>query len=202
MGRTKRRTPELREQLLDGAIGLVTAGGPRALTTRAVATRAGTSMPALHELFGGKPGLVRAIFTRGFERLATTFDRVPRSGEPVSDLTELAWAFRAFARDEPHLFAVMFSRPFGEFEPGPDDLVAARSIHRHVVERTAALLGSDASPGDCKDAAIALFALVQGLANLELSGLLGSGEASIERRWRLAVRTAIQGLLADAREEP
>ncbi len=60
MARAKQRTPELRDHLLDVAIATLADEGIAGFTTRRVAERAGTSVPAVYELFDDKAGLVWA----------------------------------------------------------------------------------------------------------------------------------------------
>ncbi len=69
MPRAKQRTPELRDRLLEVAVATLNDEGVARLTTRRVAEQAGTSVPAVYELFDDKAGLVRAIFFEGFRML-------------------------------------------------------------------------------------------------------------------------------------
>ena len=69
MPRAKQRTPELRDHLLEVAIATLSEEGIARFTTRRVAERAGTSVPAVYELFDDKAGLVRAMFFEGFRLL-------------------------------------------------------------------------------------------------------------------------------------
>ena len=105
-------------------------------------------------------------------------------------------AFRRFALAHPALYEVMFSRPFAEFDLGPDDLDAVSTVHRCVMDRIGALGGPSWSPARRKDAALALSAVMQGLAGMELAGILGSGTPSRERRWRVTVLSTVRGLTA------
>ena len=57
MPRAKQRTPELRDRLLEVAIATLSEEGIARFTTRRVAERAGTSVPAVYELFDDKAGL-------------------------------------------------------------------------------------------------------------------------------------------------
>ncbi len=126
MPRAKQRTPELRERVLSAAIELLASDGPAALTARAVARAAGTSTPAVYELFGDKGGLVRAVFFAGFGRLHERLEALPASDDPRADALATARAYRAFVVANPALAEVMLSRPFTDFAPGPDDLSAQR----------------------------------------------------------------------------
>jgi AcrR family transcriptional regulator len=194
MGRPRVRNEELRERLLDGALRLVADGGPTALTTRAVAASAGSSLAAVDELFGGKAGLVRAMFVEGFDRLAAAMAALPEPADPEAGVVEMADAFRAFALEHRQLFDVMFSRPYAEFGPVPDELAGYRATGRVIRARIDALLGTTAPAAVRKDAALALTAALHGLARMELAGILGSGPTSIARRWHITVLATARGL--------
>ncbi|TDC87769.1 WHG domain-containing protein [Actinomadura sp. 7K507] len=172
------------------------------MTTRAVASGAGSSQAAVNELFGGKAGLARALFAEGFARLAAELRALESTGDPEADVLELAMAVRSFARRSPHLYEVMFSRPFAEFRPGPQDARAAEEIYGLVLGRVTVLLGPDRAEGTAKDAAIGLFATVQGLVAHEASGLLGSGPESADRRFRFVLTAALRGLAAASTTAP
>ena len=66
---TGRRAASLRRrrQVLDTAEQLFLADGYAATTVAAVARRAGVSVETVYKTFGGKPGLVRALFEAGLE---------------------------------------------------------------------------------------------------------------------------------------
>src|SRR4029077_12625407 len=159
MPRAKQRTPELRDLLLEVAIATLSEEGIARFTTRRVAERAGTSVPAVYELFDDKAGLVRAMFCRAYPRLAQ----------------------------------VMFSRPFADFEPGPEELAAGASVRGQFVGRIQRCIDAGLLWGDPNDMAHVLLALAQGLAVQEAGRWLGSGP-SIERRWKLAVTSVLSAL--------
>jgi len=62
MPRAKQRTPELRDRVLDVAITTLGDEGIARFTTRRVAERAGTSVPAVYELFDDKEACFLAAF--------------------------------------------------------------------------------------------------------------------------------------------
>lgn len=184
--------------MCSAAMQLLDRGGVSAVTTRAVAAGSASSMAAVNELFGGKAGLVQAMYAEGFRHLAEELAQVEDAADPAKGVLELALAFRSFASRKRHVYEVMFSRPFAEFSPDPDDRRAAAAIYRIVLERVTTLLGTSRAKGSGKDAAICLFAVVQGLVSLEFAGLLGSSSESIERRWRTAVTATMNGVAARA----
>ena len=61
MPRSKIHDEALRVRLLDAAGALLAAEGPDALSVRRIATEVDTSTTAVYSLFGGKPGLLRAL---------------------------------------------------------------------------------------------------------------------------------------------
>ncbi len=107
---------------------------------------------------------------------------------------DVALAIRDFARRHSQLFEVMFSRPFVEFDPGPEDLAAAEATYRIVVNRIGLFLGNMVSSAERKDAAIAMTAVFEGLARTELAGRLGSSASALERRWNTTVLSMMYGL--------
>jgi AcrR family transcriptional regulator len=196
MPRTKLRTPALRERVLAEAVGLLAEDGAGALTARSLAARADTSAPALYELFGDKSGVVRELYFEGFRQLSAALGALHESEDPVADLWALAAAYRRFVRGNRALAEVMFSRPFTDFSPGPDELEATGSVRILVVNRVRRCIEAGRLRGDETDVAHVFVALVQGMAFAEAAGRLGTSTESVERRWRLAVGTLLNGLSA------
>lgn len=190
----KQRTAELRDQLLSAAIDVLVAHGTEGFTTRNIARGANTSTPAVYELFGDKGGLLREVFFSGFRLLQETFAAVEPVDDPIDGLIRLVYAYRTFAQDHRMLTEVMFSRPFVEFEPGPEDLAATASVQAFVVDAVQRCIDAGRMAGDAKDIAHIFVALAQGLAAAENSHRMGEAIANIDRRWGLAMRALVNGL--------
>ncbi len=198
MPRAKQRTPELREHVVRVAVATLAAEGVAGFTTRKVARGADTSTPAVYELFGDKAGLVREVFFEGFRLLGDRLDRLGETGDPRADLAAVARVYRAFVRDNPVLADVMFSRPFADFDPGPDELGAGAAVRGHVMARVRRCIEAGLISGEKgteTDVAHVLVALAQGLAAQETAGWLGTSQSSIDRRWELAIATLLDGLI-------
>jgi AcrR family transcriptional regulator len=193
MPRTKQRTPELRERVLATAVDLLAEEGAAGLTARSLAARAETSAPALYELFGDKSGVVRELYFEGFRQLFAELTALGESVDPIADLWALSAAYRRFIRGNRTLTEVMFSRPFTDFSPGPDELAAMSSVRVLIVGRVRRCIDAGRLRGDETDVAHVLVALLQGMAFAEVAGRLGTSTESIERRWRLAIGTALNG---------
>jgi len=192
MPRPKQRTPELRDHVLKVAVSTLNEDGLSGFTTRRVAERAGTSVPAVYELFDDKSGLVRAVFFEGFRMLGRRLLAVPETDDAVADVQRLIPVFRRFCLDYPALARVMFSRPFQDFDPGPEEL-ASPSMREVFVGRIKRCTDAGLLTGDPLDIAHVLLALAQGLAVQEGGRWLGKSKASVNRRWEVAVTGLLRG---------
>lgn len=194
MARPKLHDDVLRIRLLDTAGALLTTEGPNALSLRRLAAEAGTSTSAVYALFGGKPGILRALFVEAFTRFAAHLDAVTPSDDPLADLVALGHAYRASALANPHLYAVMFGSPVPGFEPTPEDYAHAEVTFATVLDAVrraaAAKLLVDAEPDVI---ATALWANVHGLVSLELRGALKPGAVPVGELFGTALRTNLDG---------
>jgi AcrR family transcriptional regulator len=191
--RAKQRTPALRDRVLDVAVAALTEHGIAAFTTRRVAELAGTSVPAVYELFEDKAGLVRQVFFEGFRLLGHDLALVATTDDPIADVERLAPVFRTFCLQRPALAQVMFTRPFADFNPGPEELAAGASVRELFIGRIQRCVDAGLLVGDATDIAHVLLALMQGLAVQEGGRWLGNSPASVNRRWTLGVRTMLGG---------
>lgn len=194
MPRAKQRTPELRDRVLRIAVAMLAREGVAGFTTRKVAEEAATSTPAVYELFGDKAGLVRETFSEGFRLLRQRFDALEPTGDPRADLVHVLEIFRRFVAENRVLAEIMFSRPFADFDPGPAQLEAGGAVRTFIVGQVHRCIAAGVLAGDETDVAHVLVSLTQGLAATEAAGWLGRTPASVERRWRLAIRAVLDGL--------
>ncbi len=194
MPRPKLHDDALRIRLLDTAGELLTSEGPDALSLRRLAAAAGTSTSAVYALFGGKPGLLRALFVEAFTRFGAHQDTVAPSDDPLADLLALGRAYRASARADPHFYAVMFGSPVPGFEPTPQDRVHAATTFTPVLDAVrraiAAGLLRDEDPGLI---ATALWANVHGLVSLELRCAIPPQARAPAEVFEAAIRANLNG---------
>jgi AcrR family transcriptional regulator len=199
MARPKERTPELRERVLQVAVAMLEDGGVVGFTARSVASGAETSTPAVYELFGDKGGLIREVFFEGFGMLRRSLGELDPTDDARADLVRVIEVVRSFVRHHPVLAEVMFSRPFADFDPGPDEADAGRAVREFIIGRVRRCVDDGVIAGNETDVAHVLLALTQGLAGQENAGWLGTSKASVDRRWALAVRATLDGLAPPGR---
>ncbi len=194
MPRPKLHDDALGIRLLDTAGELLTSEGPDALSLRRLAAAAGTSTSAVYALFGGKPGILRALFIEAFSRFAAHLDTVTPSDDPLADLLALARAYRASALADPHLYAVMFGSPVPGFEPAPQDWAHAEATFIPLLDTVrraiAAGLLRDVDP---LSIATALWANAHGLVSLELRCAMPARALPPGELFEAAIRANLDG---------
>ncbi|MFE1805643.1 TetR/AcrR family transcriptional regulator [Streptomyces sp. NPDC059533] len=161
----------VRTTILDHAIDLLVTEGPAALTMRRIASGIGASTKVLYTMFGGKEGLVDALYREGFARLRRAQQRVPRAEDPLTRLDDLATAYRAHALAEPAYYRVMFEQAVPGYRPGVEALGVAESAFDASVAAVQACIDSGAfGPGDAHEISKLLWAAAHGAVSLEIAG--------------------------------
>ena len=146
--------------------------------------------------------MVRELYFEGFRRLLADLSSLAETDDPMSDLWALATGYRRFMRANRALTDVMFSRPFTDFSPGPDELAATSSVRVLIVARVRRCIDAGRLRGDETDVAHVFVAMIQGMGFAEAAGRLGTSTESVERRWRLAIGTLFNGFGARAGGRP
>jgi len=111
------RNADVRERLVDAALRVLNEGGPGELTVRRIAEAAGSSTMGVYSRFGGRTGVLDALYRRGFDLLEATLAAVPEADDPRRRIVDIAIAYREFALANPLLYALMFERPLPDFDP-------------------------------------------------------------------------------------
>lgn len=202
MPRAKQRTPEMRERVLHAAMDMLASEGVAEFTTRRLAQHAGTSTPAVYELFGDKAGLVREVFFESFRLLRQYLDEVRPSQDPRGELISVIESLRMFAREHSVLADLMFSRPFADFDPGPAERRAGDEVRLFIVAAVRRCVRAGVLEGEEVDIAHVIVAMAQGLAGQETAGWLGTSQESRDRRWNLAISALLDGLRPASGGEP
>ena len=166
-------------EMVGAAREILEAEGPEALTMRRVAARLGIREPSLYKHCRGRDELLAAVVARGMRELAEGRRAEVAAAADVSDAVgRLAAHQRAFAARHPHLYRLMFDRPFARelTSEGADT-----EAWQPVVE----LLGS-------AERVWVAFAFTHGMLELERTGRIQPGPA-LEAVWREGL-AAIEGL--------
>ncbi|MGF1598371.1 MAG: TetR/AcrR family transcriptional regulator [Acidimicrobiales bacterium] len=190
-------TPDQRAVILDAAVGILGAQGARALTVRNVAAAAGCSTTGVYTWFGGKHGLIDAIYTDGFTRFKEELNRVRRrSGWRAADeLRARGHRYRTWALANPTHYLLMFGGSVPDFEPSPQAHRASMAAFDDLIAQVAAVVADGEAAGEPALLAYHLWATIHGHVMLELTGrnlVVGDGT----RLYRDGVDRALASLAA------
>jgi AcrR family transcriptional regulator len=181
--------------LLGAARAIFVAEGAKALTVRRIADDAGCTTMAVYTRYGGKDGLLAALFDEGFHRLRDAQIAVDARLPPERYLVALCEAYRATAAQYPAHYALMLGGHSGEFTPTPESAARARDAFDFLVLAVLRWLASLSDPSSditrATRVALQLFALSHGWASLSALGY-----ASPTDRSRADFHDAVRALLA------
>ena len=194
MGRPKEHDERTALALLDAAERAIQAGGVDAVSVRGIADTAGTTTRAVYSLFGSKDGLLAVLGARAFELLGSAIRALPETEDPGVDLAEAgAGVFRRFITEHPILFRI-------GFQPGPAFADRTAELEKARLDALAGLVGKVTRLDKAhllggrtvSEAVISFHAMCEGLADIELRGMLPPGQE--ERTWRTALTALVAGL--------
>ena len=167
------------ERVVQATIRLLAEQGPSAIKARAVASASGLSTMAVYHHFGGIAELIRAVADRGFTELGRAFSQVPVTEDPIADLFAMALMTRRVARENPHLYDLMFglSTRRSTYRPLSDSDVrwsgrspAFRGAYVHLADACSRLVSSGRVRQQEPEAVAAqLWSYVHGCITLELA---------------------------------
>ena len=120
----------MRTALLIGGDRADAGIGPAGLTRAQHHRRAGCSTTGVYTYFGGKQGLVEAIFVEGFE----SFDRATGPCLACRRHAPAGRAYRRWALANPIHYMVMFGRAVPDFVPSEPARVRARESFAALAE--------------------------------------------------------------------
>lgn len=194
MGRPRLHDERTERELLAAAERLLAEGGADALSVRGVAEAAGSTTRAVYTVFGGKDGLLRALFHEGFRALMADIEALPVTDDPAADLVRAGVeGFRGWARTHPELFRLVFER-VGEGDPrDAEDDVAIAALQALIFRvRRCADAGLIAAE-DVRPMVAGFHALCEGLAIVELRQRPAWPGLDPQTVWRRAATAFVAG---------
>ncbi|MCB9759700.1 MAG: TetR/AcrR family transcriptional regulator [Alphaproteobacteria bacterium] len=178
-----------RVRLLRAVDEVLAEVGPAALSLRAVARRAGVSHNLPGVLFGDKRGLLTAYAAEGLRELGRAMAEAEADACPGPDaLAATGRAYVRFALASPERFALMFRQDQLRADD-PDYLDACREGFAPLARVMRRAVGSDPAIG--RDVGTAAWAMVHGLAMLQIGGHLPARTGGVEPEALTARITAL-----------
>jgi AcrR family transcriptional regulator len=194
VGRPIQHDARTRTLLLAVAESLLDKGGIDAISVRAVAQRAGTSTRAVYSLFGSKEGLLVALAEHGFNILGDLVRVIPLTADPIADLVAAGMhGFRAWTLQHPALYRLTFDRMMTGDSTDRRVGEAAGAALQHLRLRVVRASDAAALGGrDVEEVIIEFDALCEGIATIELRGMLAPDRA--ERLAHDAFEALLRGM--------
>ncbi|HYN97784.1 MAG TPA: TetR/AcrR family transcriptional regulator [Pilimelia sp.] len=167
----------LAQRYLDAGLAVLRDDGPAELTVRRIAEAAGSSTMGIYSRFGGRTGILEALYRRGMQMLTADLTAGrdaagPRAAGPPADgraeVLGIISAYRRFALANPTLYAFLFERPVPDFDPDP--ALRSEALEAAFGLLVAAVRGAALDPGrDVTEAAYLVWTTAHGLISLELT---------------------------------
>jgi AcrR family transcriptional regulator len=184
-----------RRRLIAEASALLEEAGPEGFSLRVLVKRTGSSTQAVYTLFGGKNGLLDAVYADACLALSATVSAAAGNGPgPVAGVTAMIMAYREFAIEHPALYSLVFSRPIPAYRPSQQSLAAAsetkdKLIAAVAVARAAGALGAAAAAATNDELAERVWTITHGMVSLERAWMLASDTPA-------RLEAAVTGLLS------
>jgi AcrR family transcriptional regulator len=142
--------------------------GLDSFSMRRLADRLGVRAPVIYKYFASKSALVAALVSVGFEEQGALFEAALTSSD--HPLTTMAGIYRAYGRDNPNLYRLMYDQDLER------PLLLPGSEERAVIPVV------QAAGGD-RDLARSAWAFAHGMTILELNGRFPA-DADLDAAWR------------------
>lgn len=169
---------EQQQRILAAATALLSERGAEGLRVRDIAASADCSTMGVYSHFGGKNGLVEAIFVDGFKRFEAAL-REAMPGRTVGRMKRVGLAYRHWALANPGSYSVMFAGVVLGFEPSDAAFEVALQSYQVLLECVAAdQEAGRLTAADSDTVAYTLWGLVHGLVMIEAAGMAPPGTSA------------------------
>lgn len=162
---------EQQQAILDAAHHLVAAGGPQALRVREIAEAANCTTMTVYSRFGGKDGVIEAMYIDGFRRFTEALE-TGLSGDAANQAIQMGVAYRTWALANPGSYQIMFTEAVPGFAPSEAATNVAQAsfaVLVGAVER--AQRDKILRPSNPTEIAWALWGMTHGMVMLELADM-------------------------------
>jgi len=178
------------DEVIAAARKLVRRHGRDGFSMTDVAAAVGVRAPSLYGRFAHREALVTAVELTLWTELGAALARAPRHAEPIATLTELARAYRQFAKANAREYGLMFD---ARAERSPEGTRARAAGLAPAMPAFAALAGE----ANALMAARVLTPFLHGFVSMELAGAFRLGEG-IDEAFEHGVATILVGLARGA----
>lgn len=166
--------PNLKDDLLDAALSLLSLRGDAAFSMRDLAKEVDYAVTAIYRVFRSRSDLLRAMQLRLFEQLqAELLEELNPSATPEAQLRHMGASFVRWGVQNPAAYHLMFHNTEADALLSPEEQSLARAPLRGL--ETLIIHGNERGDWSIpapEAAALGLFATLHGLLSLHLFGRL------------------------------
>jgi AcrR family transcriptional regulator len=163
------------------------------LSLRALAAAESTSTTAVYSLFGGKVGLITALFVESFESFGAAQKAAPRTGDWLADILALGWAYWDWAMENSHRYQVMFGGSLAGIEIEPELVAWSYETLTPLSELVSRGIELGLLAGDPAVIAQSIWSTVHGAVSLTLAGCVPFDPEIQRDLYDFTVRNVIRG---------
>ena len=164
---------DMRGSILNAAAAILRQDGPAAVTIRAVAIAVNASTKVIYTAFGGKNGLLDALYLHSFAGLERELDAQRQVDPAAARLRAMCNVYRAYAKAEPAFYTVMLGDLGRDYEAPSASRQQAAATFRIVRDTIAACIPRSRI-NEADVATRHLWAAMHGVVSLEQRKLLGN----------------------------
>lgn len=185
---SERSRDELRQELLEEASERLKGQGVEDFSTSKVAEACDTSRQMIYTFFGGKTGLIQAVYEYKGDELATRLDLI-NDEDPLERFYELGRIYRNFMLEHAALFDTVFSLETTRNLSRSDDSVVGRmDAHEYFDEALRECVEAGLLPDetDVEELTDMLWAGVNGVLRLQMVDYYPDEETARKHYFKLA----------------
>ncbi len=183
----------LRLRLLMESARLIREEGAEAFSLRRIAEASETSTQMIYTLFGGKEGLIEALWEGSSELLALKCREIPDDAPPLERLIELGLTYRETALEDPVIYDALFGGPVSGFRPPGPEAKRRTRVFRMLVDCVEDCIGEDVlEADDPRPVAETLWAVAHGVIDFQIAGYYETEKEGRER-FITAQRAVLRG---------
>ena len=149
----------------------------------------------IYSRFGGKDGVVDALYAEGFGFLCDGMSVLPKTGDPVLDLPTCLREYRQIALAHSTHYMVMFGGAVPDFQPSEASKQLSHDAFDRLVASVQGCVDAGEFTGSAPEIAHTLWSAIHGQVMLELAGI-NPLKDDPDKRYEDLLDTLISGLRA------
>lgn len=183
----------LRLRLLMESARLIREEGGDSFSLRRIAEASETSTQMIYTLFGGKEGLIEALWEGSSELLAVKCREIPDDAPPLQRLVELGLTYRETALEDPVIYDALFGGPVSGFRPPGPEAKRRTKVFRMLVDCVEDCIEAGVLEAeDPRPVAETLWAVAHGVIDFQIAGYYGTEEEG-RKRFVTAQQAVLRG---------